>query len=114
MVDSTVFTATTTPFEKLTHAQLLKIVSALPDAITPAYVYFEDYLLSQINTLKQAFRPADSAIECNIRYAMKAQSNANILKIFAREGIHFDCSSVYEVMRVMRAGIDPGCIELAS
>lgn len=45
---------------------------------------------------------------------MKAQSNANILKIFAREGIHFDCSSVYEVMRVMRAGIDPGFIELAS
>lgn len=45
---------------------------------------------------------------------MKALSNVNILKIFAREGIQFDCSSVYECMRVMKAGIDPSFIELAS
>lgn len=49
-----------------------------------------------------------------IRYACKALSNVSILRIFDREGIHFDCSSVYEVLRVVRAGIDPGKIELVS
>jgi diaminopimelate decarboxylase len=63
-------------------------VEALPDGVTPAYVYFEDYLMGQINSLKQAFRPEGfSDVKCNIRYAMKAQSNVNILKIFAREAI---------------------------
>lgn len=45
---------------------------------------------------------------------MKAQSNVNILKVLDREGLHFDCSSVYEIMRVIKAGIDPSRIELAS
>jgi diaminopimelate decarboxylase len=45
---------------------------------------------------------------------MKAWSNENVLRLFAREGLHFDCSSVYEVMRVIRAGVDPERIELAS
>jgi diaminopimelate decarboxylase len=45
---------------------------------------------------------------------MKALSNIRVLKIFDREGIHFDCSSVYEIMRVMRAGINPEKIELVS
>ena len=49
-----------------------------------------------------------------IRYACKALSNVSILRIFDREGIHFDCSSVYEVLRVVRAGIDPGKIELVT
>ena len=45
---------------------------------------------------------------------MKALSNVNILKVFEREGIHFDCSSVYEVRRVIKAGIDPSRIELVA
>jgi diaminopimelate decarboxylase len=45
---------------------------------------------------------------------MKAWSNVNVLRLFASEGLHFDCSSVYEVMRVIKAGIDPSRIELAS
>lgn len=53
-------------------------------------------------------------MQVNIRYAMKALSNASILKIFDREGIQFDCSSVYEVMRVIKCGVDPSKIELVS
>ncbi len=45
---------------------------------------------------------------------MKALSNVNILKIFEREGLHFDCSSIYEVMRVIQAGVDPTRIELVA
>lgn len=45
---------------------------------------------------------------------MKALSNVNILKIMDREGIHFDCSSAYEVLRVIKAGVDTSKIELCS
>jgi diaminopimelate decarboxylase len=45
---------------------------------------------------------------------MKAWSNENVLRLFAREGLHFDCSSVYEVMRVIKAGVEPERIELVS
>jgi len=45
---------------------------------------------------------------------MKAMSNVNILKIFEREGLHYDCSSVFEVLRVIKAGVDPSRIELVA
>ena len=45
---------------------------------------------------------------------MKAWSNVNVLRLFASEGLHFDCSSVYEVMRVIKSRVDPSLIELAS
>lgn len=82
--------------------------------MTPTFVYFEDYILNQINLVKEGFTADSSSVSCTIRYAMKALSNANILRLFSREGIHFDCSSVYEVMRVIQAGIDPSSIELVS
>ena len=112
MVESQ-YSATTTPFEKLNRKKLESMLEAM-EQMTPAYVYDEEYLVNRIDALKQAFRPPGSDIDCNIRYAMKAQSNANILKIFGREGIQFDCSSIFEVKRVMDAGIDPATIELAS
>jgi diaminopimelate decarboxylase len=56
----------------------------------------------------------EKAVGVCIRYAMKALSNVSVLKIFDREGLSFDCSSVYEVMRVIKAGIDPERIELVS
>ena len=45
---------------------------------------------------------------------MKACSNVSILKLFNSLGLHFDCSSVYEVERVLKAGIDPSKIELVT
>ena len=81
---------------------------------TPVYVYSEDYLVHQITTLKQAFQSEEAPVPCNIRFAMKALSNVNILKIFEREGLHFDCSSVFEVLRVIKAGVDPSRIELVA
>jgi diaminopimelate decarboxylase len=81
-------------------------------------VYSEAYLRSQARILKEIFQAEDHEAhglpKCNIRYAIKALSNINVLRLFANEGLHFDCSSVYEVMRVIKAGIDPSRIELAS
>ena len=84
------------------------------EGVTPAYVYFSDYIKHQINTLKALFQPEGSPVHVTIRYAMKALSNANILRLMDREGVHFDCSSAYEVMRVIAAGIDPSKIELVT
>ena len=70
---------------------------------TPVYVYSQKLLEEQ----------ADSALAfpneygLTVRYAMKANPNANILKIFERKGIHIDASSGYEAERAIRAGILP-------
>ena len=69
-----------TPFEKLDKNLLKQIISTL-EGVTPAYVYFSDYIKHQINTLKILFQPARSPVDVTIRYAMKALSNANILRL---------------------------------
>jgi diaminopimelate decarboxylase len=102
-----------TPYDTFTKDTLHKVLSVV-DNVTPVYVYDEGYLVHQITTLKEAFQSRDAPVPCNIRYAMKALSNVNILKVFEREGLHFDCSSVYEVRRVIKAGVDPSKIELVA
>jgi diaminopimelate decarboxylase len=49
-----------------------------------------------------------------VRYAMKANSNSTILRIFDEQGIHIDASSQYEVKRALSAGIAPKNILLTS
>jgi diaminopimelate decarboxylase len=102
-----------TPFDTFTRTKVSQVLEAV-EHVTPVYVYSEGYLMNQINTLKEAFQAREAPVPCNIRFAMKALSNLNILKIFEREGLHFDCSSIYEVMRVIQAGIDPARIELVA
>ena len=109
--------ASLTPFDVF-NADTLKNVLEASEGVTPVYVYSEGYLRGQAQALKKIFqseeREARGLPECNIRYAMKAWSNVNVLRLFASEGLHFDCSSIYEVIRVMKAGIDPSRIELVS
>ena len=81
--------------------------------MTPVYVYSEAYLHQQINILKDSFH-SNAEVLNTILYAMKAWSNRSVLKLFSNEGLHFDCSSIYEVMRVIQAGVDPSRIELVS
>ncbi len=49
-----------------------------------------------------------------VRYAMKANSNSAVLRIFNEQGIHIDASSIYEVKRALVAGIAPEKILLTS
>lgn len=49
-----------------------------------------------------------------VRYAMKANSHATILKIFNHLGLHIDASSGYEVERAILAGVAPEKISLSS
>jgi diaminopimelate decarboxylase len=91
-------TTHTTPFDDFTTDTLSKVLEA-SEGVTPVYVYSENYLRGQAQALKEIFqaeeRKARGLPECTIRYAMKAWSNVNVLRLFASEGLHFDCSSVY-------------------
>lgn len=77
---------------------------------TPCYVYDEAALIAQA---KKALA-FPNAFGLTARFAMKASSNAAILKLFNSLGLHIDASSAYEVQRAMRAGIEPSHISLSS
>lgn len=62
------------------------------DYTTPIYVYSEAELLKAAD----AFLNFPSAFGHTVRYAMKANSNKNILKILKKKGIQIDAGSDYE------------------
>jgi len=77
---------------------------------TPVYVYSQRILEEQAD--KALAFP--NAFGLTVRYAMKANPNSNILKIFAKKGIQIDASSGYEVRRAILAGVPPQDILLTS
>jgi diaminopimelate decarboxylase len=77
---------------------------------TPCYVYDQA-------TLEAAARQAlafPNAFGLTVRYAMKANPNAAVLKLFLRLGLSIDASSDHEVERALRAGAPPDRIQLTS
>jgi len=77
---------------------------------TPAYVYDERTLKAQ--AAKALAFPNVSGL--TVRYAMKASSNAAILRIFDDCGLHFDTSSGWECDRAIKAGIAPNKLSLST
>src|SRR5947209_5046304 len=73
------------------------------DVGTPAYIYSEQTLRRHIRVFDEAFESAPHLI-C---YAVKANSNINILRRFADWGTGFDIVSGGELFRVLRAGGSP-------
>jgi len=70
------------------------------DMGTPVYVYSERTLERHVRVFDDAFRSVPHLI-C---YAVKANSNINILRRFAEWGTGFDIVSGGELFRVLRAG----------
>src|SRR6058998_598468 len=70
------------------------------DVGTPVYVYSERTLERHVRVFDDAFRSVPHLI-C---YAVKANSNINILRRFAEWGTGFDIVSGGELFRVLRAG----------
>lgn len=64
---------------------------------TPLYVYDEAVLLNQLEILRRE-------IPAEIRFAVKANSNLQILKILQQKGCGFDVVSGGEIQRVLAAG----------
>src|SRR5213594_2497043 len=70
------------------------------DMGTPVYVYSEKTLQRHVRVFDQAFQ----SISHLICYAVKANSNINILRRFSEWGTGFDIVSGGELFRVLRAG----------
>ncbi|MFY0672131.1 MAG: diaminopimelate decarboxylase [Bacteroidia bacterium] len=70
---------------------------------TPLYVYNGNKIKEQYNKLKQAFKHVD----LKIKYACKANTNINILKLLKNEGSGLDTVSINEVRIGLRAGFEP-------
>ncbi len=68
---------------------------------TPLYVYDFDHFKSRYEELKEAFSGRKSLI-C---YAVKANSNLSVIKLFAQLGAGADCVSIGEVKRALMAGV---------
>ncbi len=68
---------------------------------TPLYVYDFDYMSSQFEALKEAFKGRKSILA----YAVKANSNLSVVKHFAQMGSGADCVSIGEVRRALMCGI---------
>ncbi len=71
---------------------------------TPCYIYSYEFLMDSFLSYKEAF----SAMDTLICYSVKANSNLAILKSFSDLGSGFDIVSGGELLRIQRAGGDPG------
>ena len=70
----------------------------------PIYVYDADLISDQYNRLCSAFAEVE---ELRLHYAVKANSNLSILKLFNHLGAGLDTVSIQEVQLGIRAGVDP-------
>lgn len=77
---------------------------------TPIFVYSQ----SELEKYANMFIDFPNAFWVTPRYAMKANSNMNILKIFDKVWLHIDASSGYEVSRAINAWISGEKIQLTT
>ncbi|MCL6258914.1 diaminopimelate decarboxylase [Aquiflexum sp. TKW24L] len=70
---------------------------------TPLYVYDGDKILNKVKLLQKSF----SGVQLKIKYATKALSNINILKLLKKAGTGVDAVSLEEVMLCQHAGFEP-------
>jgi len=93
--------------EKLNFLSIAQVRDIAEKYQTPVFVYFQKVLEDKALAFPNEYG-------LTVRYAMKANSNVNILRIFDKKGIHIDASSEYEVERAALAGINPENILLTS
>ncbi|HDT12160.1 MAG TPA: diaminopimelate decarboxylase [Candidatus Marinimicrobia bacterium] len=94
-------------FEYLSGSLVEEIASKIG---TPVYIYDERTL----KRLAEEILAFPRAYGFLARYAMKANSNRFILKLFDSMGLHFDASSGYEAERALSAGILPEKIQITA
>ena len=77
---------------------------------TPLYVYSE----KSLRATASAVLAFPNAFGLTARFAMKANPNASIIKLFTKMGLHIDASSEYEVRRALGAGVPAANILLTA
>lgn len=85
------------------HIQGVPLTSIVKEFGSPVYVYDADKIVNQVNLLKQAF----ATVDLRIKYATKALSNINILKLLRKAGTGADAVSIEEVLLCLHAGFEP-------
>ncbi len=76
---------------------------------TPVFVYSKNYFTDSYRKFSEAFK----GIDHKIFYACKSNFNINVIKIFGELGSGADVNSEGELIRALRAGIDPRNIILS-
>jgi diaminopimelate decarboxylase len=87
----------------LLHCEGVPLDRIAKEAGTPAYVYSEETLRRHVRVFDEAFH----SIPHLMCYAVKANSNINILRRFAEWGTGFEIISGGELFRVLGAGGSP-------
>ncbi len=85
------------------HCEDVDLQSLAAEHGTPLYVY-------SANTIRDHYRRLDKAlgaIDHEVAYAVKANSNLSVLRLLAEEGAGFDIVSGGELFRVVKAGGSP-------
>lgn len=92
------------------------LLSVAEEFGTPVYVYDGEKIVSQFNRLKNAFKKHD----VKLKYACKALTNINILKLLREQGTGIDAVSINEVKLALKAGYQvnqimftPNCTEFS-
>ncbi|EKB50762.1 diaminopimelate decarboxylase [Cecembia lonarensis] len=83
--------------------QGIGLAALAKDYGTPLYVYDGEKILQQVKRLQDAF----STVNLKIKYATKALSNINILKLMKKAGTGVDAVSIEEVRLCLHAGFEP-------
>lgn len=79
-------------------------VSAIAEKFgTPVYVYDAATITTQIETLRKAFH----SVDFRVKYAAKALTNVNILKLMRKQGVGVDVVSIEEAKLGLHAGYLP-------
>lgn len=77
---------------------------------TPVFVYDEASLERQARSMSEF----PNAFGLMIYFSLKGNSTAAIIKIFDRLGLNFDASSIWEVLKALAVGVEPGRILLTA
>jgi len=104
----TVFQRETGSAGDVLHVESVSVPDIVRHLGTPVYVYSRRYFESRYRTLEAAV--ADCGSGGRVCYAVKANSNLSVLKLFSDLGAGFDIVSGGELMRVLAAGGDPGTV----
>ncbi|TGN12012.1 diaminopimelate decarboxylase [Leptospira ilyithenensis] len=99
-----------TSIEKLKFLNEDQVRSIAGEFGTPVFVYSQ----AEIEKKCDEALSFPNAFGLNVRYAMKASPNANVLKIMQNKGILIDASSEHEVHRAVAAGFPSSAIMITS
>ncbi len=99
-----------TSIEKLKFLSEDQVRSIAKQYGTPVFVYSQSEIQKKIDEALHF----PNAFGLQVRYAMKASPNVNILKMMQAKGVLIDASSEHEVTRAIAAGFAPSSIMLTS